>query len=100
MKRGFNPGRLVPIARFTADQPIVPGAGAYDYVKSGGVGNSVPAVGNYPSGAPSGGLAGRLSDGEEDPSAMPGYVVVLGFASIATLVFLAFQPSKRKRARR
>lgn len=56
----FNPGALEDVDRFTEEQPIVPGGSRYDLVRHGGQGRKVPAVGDYPSGAP-GGIGGGHS---------------------------------------
>lgn len=84
----FNPGRLQKIARYTSDQPIIPGSGRYDYGMSGGVGRTLPAVGNYPSGAPAAGLAGYLADAGSPPlSPVAAAIAIVGVS--AALYWLA-----------
>jgi len=65
----FNPGRLPDISRYTAPQPIVPGADAWNDVRDDGNGRPVPVVGFYPPGTPTG-LSARLG-GDFSPPLSP-----------------------------
>lgn len=69
-------GALKNPSRPTAAQYIVPGSGQYDYVSSLPA-NKVPAVGDYPSGAPYGSVT--LGD---DSSTGPGLSQYLIFAAV------------------
>jgi hypothetical protein len=75
----FNPGRLQNISRNVNPQPIIPGGARYDYVSSvGDRGRRMPAVGRYPSGGPSMGLAGELADGPAPATVNWGGLAIMG----------------------
>lgn len=92
----FNPGRLKVLDRYTEPQNITPGGARFNYGMTGGNGRALPAVGDYPSGAPvaGSGLAGYLADDAAPSSAV---VWIGSLASIAALFWLAYMGDSRAR---
>lgn len=82
----MNPGSVNFIGaarnpyRYTGRQPVVPGSGAFDFVPDPAApAGRVPAVGNYPSGAPSMGLSAYLADdGDGSSSSLPAMLLAGG----------------------